>query len=264
MCCQSAGGSESGGVQLHFILSLPPVQLLLAIALFVVVGAGAAMLLLFGLRRAFRTSSMAVPVATFISAVATAWALALGFAAADVWTLRADADKAAFAERSSVMRLVGMADAQALDIPELREAVIDYVDLVTTVEWGADLNRRPHREVDEALQAIRLAIIDLAYGEAPQALVDKAVNDFDELQDARNARLGVGESVVDEAKWYLVVILTAMSMVTIATCHLDRPTAGFNALWIYGVVVAASLWVLGIHINPYTHLAIPFEVIDTV
>lgn len=249
---------------MHSILSLPPVQLLLAIVLFVVVGTGVAMLLLYMLRRVFRTSSMAVPVATFISTVATAWALALGFAAADVWTLRADADKAAFAERSSVMRLVGMADTQALDIPELREAIIDYVALVTTDEWGAGLNSRPHTGVDDALQAIRLAIIDLAYGEAPEALVDKAVNDFDELQDARNARLGVGESVVDEAKWYLVVILTVMSMTTIGACHLDRPVAGFNALWIYGIVVVASLWVLGIHINPYTHLAIPFEAIDAV
>lgn len=238
-------------------------QLFLAILLFVTVGASAAMLLLYGLRRVFKTMTMAVPVATFLSVVATAWALALGFAAADVWTLRGEADKAAFAERSSVMRMIGMAEAAALDIPELREAIVEYVDLVTTVEWGTDLNSTPNTAVDEVLQAVRLTIIDLARGEAPQTLVSKTVNDFDELQDARNARLSVGQSVVDEAKWYLVVILTVMSMVTIAACHLDRPAAGFNALWIYGVVVVASLWVLGIHINPYTHLPIPFEVIDS-
>lgn len=246
------------------ILSLPPMQLFLAILLFVTVGTSAAMLLLYGLRRVFKATTMAVPVATFLSVVATAWALALGFAAADVWTLRAEADKAAFAERSSVMRMIGMAEADALDIPELREAIVEYVDLVTRVEWGADLNSTPYVAVDETLQAVRLTIIDLARSEAPPTLVSKAVIDFDELQDARNARLGVGESVVDEAKWYLVIILTVMSMVAIAACHLDRPAAGFNALWIYGVVVVASLWVLGIHINPYTHMAIPFEVIEIV
>lgn len=239
-------------------------QLFLAILLFVTVGTSAAMLLLYGLRRVFKATTMAVPVATFLSVVATAWALALGFAAADVWTLRAEADKAAFAERSSVMRMIGMAEADALDIPELREAIVEYVDLVTRVEWGADLNSTPYVAVDETLQAVRLTIIDLARSEAPPTLVSKAVIDFDELQDARNARLGVGESVVDEAKWYLVIILTVMSMVAIAACHLDRPAAGFNALWIYGVVVVASLWVLGIHINPYTHMAIPFEVIEIV
>ena len=239
-------------------------QLFLAILLFVTVGTSAAMLLLYGLRRVFKATTMAVPVATFLSVVATAWALALGFAAADVWTLRAEADKAAFAERSSVMRMIGMAEADALDIPELREAIVEYVDLVTRVEWGADLNSTPYVAVDETLQAVRLTIIDLARSEAPPTLVSKAVIDFDELQDARNARLGVGESVVDEAKWYLVIILTVMSMVAIAACHLDRPAAGFNALWIYGVVVVASLWVLGTHINPYTHMAIPFEVIEIV
>jgi len=238
-------------------------QLFLAILLFVTVGTSAAMLLLYGLRRVFKATTMAVPVATFLSVVATAWALALGFAAADVWTLRAEADKAAFAERSSVMRMIGMAEADALDIPELREAIVEYVDLVTRVEWGADLNSTPYVAVDETLQAVRLTIIDLARSEAPPTLVSKAVIDFDELQDARNKRLALGGNSISQYKWYLVLFLTFLSMVSIAAVHAERPPAARNALAVFAVAAVVSLWILALHAMPYAGAArIGFEEIQ--
>lgn len=246
---------------MHSILSLPPAPLFFTILLFVTIAALVAFLVLYTLRRVFKTATAAVPVATFLSVTATAWALALGFAAADIWTLRNAADKATSEERSAVMRLAGIAEVEALDIPELLEVMEDYVERVSTVEWGQNLNAVADPEVDEILQAVRLVIVDLARSGLPVPLVNKTVRDFDELQDARNNRLSIGQSVVDDAKWYLVIILTVMSMIAISACHLDRPVAGFNALWIYGVVVLSSLWVLGIHINPYIYLPVPFEVV---
>lgn len=246
---------------MHSILSLPPAPLFFTILLFVTIAALVAFLVLHTLRRVFKTATAAVPVATFLSVTATAWALALGFAAADIWTLRNAADKATSEERSAVMRLAGIAEVEALDIPHLLEVMEDYVERVSTVEWGQNLNAVADPEVDEILQSVRLVIVDLARSGLPVPLVNKTVRDFDELQDARNSRLSIGQSVVDDAKWYLVIILTVMSMIAISACHLDRPLAGFNALWIYGVVVLSSLWVLGIHINPYIYLPIPFEVV---
>lgn len=248
---------------MHYILTLPPVALFFALLLFVSVSMAMAMLMLLVLRRIFKVPTAAVPVATFLSVAATAWALALGFAAADVWSLRNAADQAASAERSSILRLEGIAEQGALDSDDLHDAIIQYAHVVRAVEWGENLNALPDPEVDDLLQAMRLTIVDLARADIPDPLLNKLVRDFDELQDARNARLSIGQSVVDDAKWYLVVLLTVMNMVAISACHLDRPVAGFNALVIYGVVVLASLWVLGIHINPYTQLTIPFEVVHT-
>lgn len=248
---------------MHSILSLPPAQLFFALLLFATVCASLAMLVLFVLRRIFKTATTAVPVATFISVTATAWALALGFAAADIWSLRNEADRAAFEERSAVMRLAGIAEADALDLPELLEVMEAYVERVHAVEWGSDLNEVADGEVDQLLQSVRLSILEMARSGLPTPIVNKAVNDFDELQDARNARLSIGQSVVDDTKWYLVLILTVMNMIAISACHLDRPLAGLNALWIYSVVVVASIWMLGIHINPYVHMPIPFEVVGS-
>ncbi len=86
----------------------------------------------------------------------------------------------------------------------------------------------------------------------PAPIVTQLVNDFDELQDARNDRLAVASSSVDEYKWYLVVALTFLTAAAIAATHADRPQAGKQALLLYSLAASISLWILAIHANPYT------------
>ncbi|MEP9371164.1 hypothetical protein [Mesorhizobium sp. KR1-2] len=193
----------------------------------------------------------AIPVATFVGIIATAWALALGFAAADVWSFKAQAEQAASEERSSVGRLAGMARQDALDVPMMMEGLRAYKDAVEAKEWEESSNREPSHEVDAALQLVRLAIIKLARDNAPAPLIAKMTQDFDELQDARNKRLAIGSSSVSEYKWYLVLFLTFLSMVSIASVHADRPIAGRNALTIFTIAAVVSLWILAIHAHPY-------------
>lgn len=192
-----------------------------------------------------------VPVATFIGTVATAWALALGFAAADVWAIRAKAEQAASEERSAIGRLAGMARPEALDASDLLQGLSQYRTAFLEKEWGASGNQDPAPEVEDALQAIRLAIIALANSGVPEALVAKMTQDFDELQDARNKRLAIGETSVSEYKWYLVLFLTVLSMIAIAAVHADRPPAGRNALVIFATAAVVSLWILALHADPY-------------
>jgi hypothetical protein len=245
---------------LQSILSLSGLELFLALLTFVLLSAAIALVLMIVLWRWTGGPLRLIPVPTFLGVVATAWALSLGFAASDVWSLAAQADKAAAAERSAVMRLAGIAEPGALDVPALYEAMVAYVDRVEASEWGEARNGEADPGVDAILQTVRLAIIDMARSGLPTPLVNKTVNDFDELQDARNDRLAIGQSLVDEAKWYLVLSLSIMSMVTIAVGHIDRPRAGANAMAIYSVVVMASLWVLALHINPYQHMDVPFTI----
>ncbi|MEP9397344.1 hypothetical protein [Mesorhizobium sp. KR2-14] len=192
-----------------------------------------------------------IPVATFVSTVATAWALALGFAAADIWSFKAQAEQAASEERSCVRRLGGMASADALDAPAMMQALKAYKSAVEQYEWRMSSNRSPSPEVDDALQKIRVAIIQIAKNGAPGSLIAKMTQDFDELQDARNKRLAIGSSSVSDYKWYLVLFLTFLSMVTIASVHADRPRAGRNALSIFAIAAVVSLWILAVHAHPY-------------
>jgi len=191
------------------------------------------------------------PLPTFIGAITTAWALSLGFAAADVWSVRANAERLASAERSSISRLAGMARGEALDSPQLRRALSLYATAVDRDEWKRDYNTQGSSEVESALQQVRLALIALAQAGTPDALIDKMARDFDELQDARNERLAIGQSAVSNYKWYLVLFLTMLSMLTIAIAHIGQPRAARNALVIFALASFVSLWILALHANPY-------------
>lgn len=227
-----------------------PVQLLM-LAIYGLVSGALALAFLAILRRAQATLASAIPVATFLSTIATAWALALGFAAADVWSARGHAEQAASEERSSVLRLVGMAEQDTLDIPEILQALNFYAREVRDDEWGSGLNRNPVEAVDQALQQIRVSIVRLAEQDVSPALIAKMTNDFDELQDARNQRLAIGSSSVSQYKWYLVLFLTFLAMISIAVVHADRPLAARNALGIFMVASTVSLWILALHATPY-------------
>ncbi len=237
---------------MNTIIALSPLPLFLAFLGF----CAAAMLLAAGLliflHRRWMSDATTLPVAPFFTAITTVWALSVGFAAADLWTIRAQAEQAASAERSSVVRLLGMAAADALDAPDLREALSSYVAAVSRDEWGETANTEASPEVEGALQRMRLAIIGLADRGTSGPLLAKMAQDFDELQDARNTRLAIGVSSISEYKWYLVLILTVLSMAAIATVHADRPPAARSALVIFALAATACLWILALHANPYS------------
>ena len=204
------------------------------------------------LRHRHRNLSRAVPAPTFVGTIATAWALALGFAAADVWAARANADQALSEERSAIIRLVGIAEDDALGLPEIMSSIAHYKQEVEEKEWGTGLNRVPVASVDASLQRIRVEIVKLAREGIPSPLIGKMTRDFDELQDARNKRLAIGNSSVSTHKWNLVLFLTLLSMVAIAATHADRPAAARNALGIFMVAAVVSLWFLALHATPYS------------
>lgn len=237
--------------------------ILLALTVFGIVIFTVSMLLLVAFRSSTNRLDQAVPVTTFMSTIATAWALALGFAAADVWSIRAQAEQAASEERSTIARLAGIAGPEALDVPAMIEGLIAYKDAVRTVEWGTNANRDPALEVDRALQQIRIGMIDFAQAGASAPLVAKMAQDFDELQDARNKRLALGGNSISQYKWYLVLFLTFLSMVSIAAVHAERPPAARNALAVFAVAAVVSLWILALHAMPYAGAArIGFEEIQ--
>ncbi|MGH6763034.1 MAG: hypothetical protein ACRECW_15785 [Phyllobacterium sp.] len=194
---------------------------------------------------------LSIPVAAFIGTVATAWALSLGFTAADAWSINSDAARAASSERSSLSRLEGMARPEALNSEALIAALAHYRSAVGQIEWAENLNRFPTPEAEAALQELRMSILKLAKADVATPIIGQIVQDFDELQDARNTRIALGNSAVNQYKWYLVLSLTFITIVVTASIHADRPRAGRKALMMFSATAALSLWILAIHANPY-------------
>ncbi|WP_245439527.1 hypothetical protein [Aminobacter sp. MSH1] len=236
------------------IFSWSPIVLTLP---FIVIGIvsfflGAAFLAIFA--RQAQGDPLSMPVAAFVGTITTAWALSLGFTAADVWSVNARASEVASAERSSMMRLAGMAKPEALASAELLNGLLAYKDAVISLEWP-NANHSPEPAVEQALQDIRLALIALSKSGLPDPIIGQMVQDFDELQDARNSRLAIGAGSVNQLKWYLVLFLTMLSAVVIGAVHADRPHAGRKAILIFAVTASVSLWILALHANPYVGVA---------
>lgn len=233
------------------ILLLPRPLLVFGAVLFISLCLMTALLILRWGHRFSGNNGSNIPVPAFMGVVATAWALSLGFAASDLWTLGNRADHAVAAERSSVMRLLGVAMPPALDLPDLYGNVIRYVQLVEDNETSGRFDGSfGTPAVDAAIQDIRVAVIEIANSAIPEAVVAKIVNDFDELQDARNDRLGISLSLIDPSKWYLLISFTFLTTVTVALLHIDRPAAGRIASLIFSITALAGLWILVIHIDP--------------
>lgn len=221
---------------------------------FVVLGLGVYAIGRFALYVLFRHAShdiLSIPIGAFISTIATAWALSLGFVAADIWAANSRADQATSEERSSISRLIGASSPDILNVPQLRTSLVEYRDAVVNDEWLKHNNVATSPTVEAALQNIRRQIVDLARTDIPSAIISQIVHDFDELQDARNTRLSVGSASIDMYKWYLLLFLTILTAITVAATHADRVVAGVKALIIYSTTAAFCLWILAIHANPY-------------
>lgn len=211
-------------------------------------------LVLYVLARHAKHHPLSIPNGAFISTIATAWALSLGFVAADIWTVGATADQATSDERSAIARLIGTAKSPVINAPELLDALILYRTAVIDDEWTENINLRPVPAVETALQNIRNEIFAIGQSDIPAPIIMHLLNDFDILQNSRNMRLAVGTTSVDAYKWYLVLSLTMMTIMTIASTHADRIRAGSMALFIFSFSATLCLWLLAIHANPYQGL----------
>lgn len=105
--------------------------------------------------------------------------------------------------------------------------------------------------MDEALQAIRVALIAAQRSGLPQAMLAKLVSDFDDVQHARATRLATGADDLDALKWALMLFLAMMTQATIAAIHIDRPVAGRLSLCLFTLAATAAIWFLALHAEPY-------------
>lgn len=215
---------------------------------------GVGRLALYGLSRHAVRDSLSIPQAAFLGTIATAWALSLGFIAADIWTVNARADHATSLERSAITHMLRSAEPDVLDSAPLAASVEAYRKQVAAREWLQGKNTAPDPEVEAVLRDITGEIARLARGDKPSVLLSQTVHDFNDLQDARNLRLAVGNTSIDYYKWYLVIFLTLLTAITIAATHADRPRAAKRAIAIYAITASISLWILAIHANPYDGL----------
>ncbi len=199
-------------------------------------------------------NAASLPVPNFAATITTVWALAMGFTAAEIWSVNAQAKAASAAERSAIARIGGIAAPSLLDNAQIIETIAAYQDAVIRYEIGSQ-GMRPSPEVDTIIEHLRASIFSLAQARVPDAILHKVIMDFDELQDARATRMAIGNAPVSDYKWYLVIFLTLLSQVALAAVHADRRHGGQRAIAIFTFASTVSIWLLALHAHPYVGIS---------
>ena len=88
--------------------------------------------------------------------------------------------------------------------------IVGAVEVIDRDTNAAKPRRNGAKYLDTRSGRIRLAMIDLAKAGHPDPIISQMVQDLDELQDARNSRLAIGTSSVNQLKWYLVLFCSCI------------------------------------------------------
>lgn len=233
------------------IFSQPPVVQLAGFSFFSALAWSGADLFLRRLNARLGARDGALPVAPSFVAVTTIFALSLGFLAADIWEQKRRAVNAAYNERLAMDRFVAIVGPTRVDSVPALAAVERYRAAVIKREWGANRNRSPDGETDDALNRVWKEVAALARTEAPPAVVAQLFKVVDDLAAARSTRLSIG--VADRSNaWFMVVVLCLSSYFAIVSVHLDRPAAGRLAITIFAVATTLAFWFLAMHDSPYS------------
>ena len=176
-------------------------------------------------------AAAAMPVPNFAATITTAWALALGFAAADIWTANSQARLAAAEERSAIARMIGISGSDMLTRPGMVSSLRAYKEAVAGAEWGELRNGRPHESVDAAIEVlIRTRSSPSFRTPQPGCRGRKSSDGFrTSLQDSRSARSGARGREPGAKRTTMVssaVPDRASQGLPLAAVHADRNAGG--------------------------------------
>jgi len=189
-------------------------------------------------------------------------ALLIAFLASRVWANLDHANTDIAREASALRESVLLADAMPGDVrTAVRSAVKTYLQFVETEDWPAMAEGRASlREAPPGL-ADALASISSFVPAAPgqQVAQQRAVVAVEQALEARWDRILLSKATIAPIQWLVVVILAALTLVTIAMVHIERPTTIAVNLFIFATAVAACLVLLMVNDRPFATGGITIE-----
>ena len=198
------------------------------------------------------TFKAALPVT--LTPIAVAYALLVGFLAADVWPIFDRARSAVGMEASKLREAVIVADA----LPEgpramLRSRVREHIDAVVTREWPAMADRR--QTLKDTPAALHAALVDLlSMNPSPggqQLAQQRAVAAIEDALDARRERIFLSQTTLGMTKVFVLVLLASLVLVTIAMMHVDNRSAQVITVAIFATAAAAIMLAIFVYDRPF-------------
>jgi hypothetical protein len=189
-----------------------------------------------------------------LTPIAVAYALLVGFLAADVWPIYDRARSVVAMEASKLREAVIVADV----LPERPRAVLqnrirEHIDAIVTLEWPAMADRR--QAISDPPAALHAALDDLLSLNlppgGPQLAQQRAVAAIEDALDARRQRILLSQTTLGKTKLLVLVLLAALVLLTIAMMHVDNRGAQILTVVIFATAAAASMLAIFVYDQPF-------------
>lgn len=190
------------------------------------------------------TPQASMPVGPTMAVTAQIFALILALHGNSLWGgyQRADADLTRL--HASLDSLGHLAGSELLaPSPLVVEAAGRYAALVRDRDWRAHATPEAARELEAALQALRIEVARAGAGmSAP--LHASLLLLFDEVAKAHSERMRAHGIRPNVMIWIGLVVLCFLSNVIIALVHQDRPAAASRALLVFDLASGVTFWLM--------------------
>lgn len=192
-------------------------------------------------------------VPPFIGAIGVLFALLTGFLAGDIADRNRQATRAVEAEVGELRNVHTLSVASASDMHSIRAAWMAYVKAVIDDDWPAMLDGEGAASADAAYDELLREVSDPKIAAEAGAAVHAALLTATvRVGTARSDRLAL--AAFDRAsslKWSIVLLLGAMTQITIGLVHLQRRPAHIAALTVFTVAVIVSLGLIALQEHPF-------------
>lgn len=136
----------------------------------------------------------------------------------------------------------------------LHAAMKSYLHFIVAEDWPAMAEghvtlRRIPPGLTDALTAL-LTFVPSGPGE--QLAQQHAVQEVEQALEARRSRILLSQAVIAPVQWIVILVLTALILVTIAMVHIDRRATVAVNLFIFSTAVAACLVLLMVNDRPFS------------
>jgi hypothetical protein len=182
-------------------------------------------------------------VAPFVAAIATVFAILIGFLANDVWDRSRRASTAVRVEATNLISLHALAKALGKPHESIDRAILAYAIAVQDLEWPSMRDGEPAPEAEDAQDELLRAVTKSAQSAADYALDRMLLDTALKIREARIERLTLSSDYTESHKWACVLLMALMAQISVSAVHLNEARAQFAAIVIF---TASIILVIGL------------------
>jgi hypothetical protein len=196
-------------------------------------------------------------VAPFFSLPAVLFSLTAALLASSIWDSYNTAAKATKDESQGILNIISL--AHSIPNPmgvDLRATAKTYTQSIINDEWQTLSNSEPiSPEADAKFVAMRAAIFKTANLLSDKVESNALLNAFNLVNSAREMRLAYASIDVHPIRWYALLFLGFLVLVTVAFTHSSKPKALILAMLVSTLTILTPLCIISLTFsNPYQGL----------